>query len=386
LWVVAAVLAVVGVGGWVTVDRSGADEPEASDGWTSDELSNSRMLTTDGERVCSTTLERVLYCLDAATGEELFTTEIDSDSLTSPQLVGDSLVLGGSRFYSGELYTYSLEGDEQWRAPIDADDEDTRLPIAGDVTAVVEDEQLVGVDLATGEELWRTYAESDDEGGSSAGDSSGDGLTAVPSDVFTDGSRFYAAVQSYDPATGGGDGHVVAVDPGSGSEIWRSPQLPDVGMRSGIRKLAPFDDGSAVAVHLEGFPQRIVVLESETGQMRWEVGLVSEYASVAHLDGLTVVADGADTRAYDAQGQEVWAMASPVLESKPDLLSPGELVVDQGRLFAVGYDVYEIDPADQSSRLLRSGGSAHDVVVVGDLLVISAVMELQAVPLDPPDE
>jgi outer membrane protein assembly factor BamB len=383
VWVAAAVLAVVGVGAWVVVDRSGDDEPAASDGWRSEEFSGSQLLTTDGERVCSTTNVRVFYCLDAATGEELFATELDSSLVIAPQLVGDRLVLGGGGGFSGELYAYSLDGDELWDEVIDADAGDARLPIAGDVTAVVEDEELVGVDLATGEELWRTYVASDDDGGIGGGSSD---LTAVPSDVFSDGSRFYAAVQRYDPATGGGDGHVVAVHPGSGSEIWRSPELPDVGLRSGIRKLAPFDDGSAVAVHLEGFPQRIVVLESETGQMRWDVGLVSDYASVAHLDGLTVVADGADTRAYDADGQEVWAMASPVLESKPDLLSPGELVVDQGRLFAVGYDVYEIDPADRSTRLLRSGGSAHDVAIVGDLLVISAVMELQAVPLDPPDE
>jgi hypothetical protein len=70
-----------------------------------------------------------------------------------------------------------------------------------------------------------------------------------------------------------------------------------------------------------------------------------------------------------------------VIARAPDLLGPGELVVDQGRLFIAGYDVLEVDPATGESELIRTGVSATDVAVAADRLVIAGISQVEAVPL-----
>ena len=155
-----------------------------------------------------------------------------------------------------------------------------------------------------------------------------------------------------------GTGHIVAIEPASGSETWRSPLLGDVGFGLGPVAAAPFDDRSAVAFLMEGYPGRVLVLDSATGQIRWEVDPLRDYASLVHLDGSTIVADGGGRGPYDGDDGQVWEVASPVIERNPDLIGPGELVVDQGRLFVAGYDVLEIDPAT-------------DVAIVGDRLIVA---------------
>ena len=61
--------------------------------------------------------------------------------------------------------------------------------------------------------------------------------------------------------------HVVAVDPASGDEVWRSPPLPGRTAISGIEELVPLDGGAAVAVLLPGEPDSVVVLDAATGAL-----------------------------------------------------------------------------------------------------------------------
>ena len=75
------------------------------------------------------------------------------------------------------------------------------------------------------------------------------------------------------------------------------------------------------------------------------------------------MADGHKTRSYDGDGGQVWEVTSPVMERNPDLIGPGELVADQGRLFVAGYDVLEIDPASGAADPIRNGANATDVAI-----------------------
>jgi outer membrane protein assembly factor BamB len=244
------------------------------------------------------------------------------------------------------------------------------MPVVDGMVTVVDGQQLVGVDVSDGEEPWEAYTSDEFEDPHVSGD-----------DVFTNGTHVYAAIELLDPRAGNASGHIVALDPASGTEIWRSPLLGDVGFGLGIAAAAPFEDGSAIAFLMEGTPRRVLVLEAATGQLRWEVDLASVYASVVHIDGSTIVADGPVTRSYDGAGGERWAIRSPEIERTPDFESPGELVVDHGRLFSVGYDIHEIDPATGDSELIRDGVSATDVVIVDDLLIFAGISGLEALPL-----
>jgi outer membrane protein assembly factor BamB len=292
---------------------------------------------------------------------------------SSPVVLDDRVLLTGSNGLEGRLVALSFEGEELWSAPAKAMPS-RELPVVDGVVALVEGDELVGIDVSTGQERWRVY----NSGGLDATRAAGD-------DVYADGAQFYAAIEVSDVLAGEQFGHVVAIDPASGSERWRSPVLGDVEWDGGPEAAAPFDDGGAVAFLMDGIsgsPRRMVVLDAATGQQRWEARIVDDYASIVHLDGSTIVADGRDMRSYDRDGEQSWRVRSPVLDRSPDLLSPGDLVVDQGRLFVAGHDVYEVDPATGASdRIGGKGVDAKDVAIAADRLLIAGLMELEAIPL-----
>jgi outer membrane protein assembly factor BamB len=381
-------LALVGVGAAVAIRQVvGSDvgaEPDAT-GWAVEQYGNSQMLVSDGGRVCSVSADNLVFCLDAATGDELFTRQLYASVVTAPVLVGERLVVAGSTSGSaGSLSAHAPDGGDLWEVPMDVA-AGQPMPVAGEVVAVVDGDAtsraLVGVDGASGAELWRAYDTT-----------AGVQPQVVASTVLTDGTRFYAAV--VDPgADPGASGQVVAIDPGSGTEVWRSPVMPTITVSRGVTSVAPFDDGSAVALVLEAAPGeaapgqvdgpvgRVVALDSATGALRWEVSLAGTRGSVAHVDGLTVVIDGAELRAYDAAGTQVWTAAAPVPGEAQDGADPDQLVYDGGHLFAVGHGVYEIDPTTGTSGLVLDSGTTSDVAVVGGHVVIAGVFALTAVPV-----
>ena len=164
------------------------------------------------------------------------------------------------------------------------------MPVIGDLLLVIEDSELVGVRVADGSEAWRSYVPPND------GDRGlPEGPQATDDDVFTDGTLAYIAIETLDHETAGDvTGNIVAVDPATGREVWRSAELGDIGYGAGIADAAPFDEGGAVAFLMEGTPRRIVVLDAATGQQRWEAPIASEYASIVDAAGTTIVADGPD--------------------------------------------------------------------------------------------
>jgi outer membrane protein assembly factor BamB len=373
-----AVAAAVGVAVVVTREDGGGGDGGGSDegdGWVAVDAGDAKLLASDGETVCSSLLFNQLTCLDAATGDEVFTVQIpEGELLSSPILAGDQVVLARSGMSSGRLTAFGLDGEPRWDASMEVRTEAV-IPVVADgaVAAVVDSGQLVGVDLATGEDRWRQY-----------GDKMDFDVAHVSGDnAYTDGTLVYASVEApLDPASGDTSGTIVAIDGATGAEAWRSPELGDIGYGVGADDAAAFADGSAVAFLMGGTPRRVIALDNASGALRWEVPVASDYADIVDVGDATVVVDGRDMRAYDRQGTELWHVPTPVLESEPTLLGPGRLVFSGERLFLAGYDLYEIDPATGASVLLDDDVVATDAAVAGDLLLIAGTDALIGRPLD----
>lgn len=344
--------------------RQGPEPGPGSRAWEHRDLGGSQYVVSDGERVCSVTLGQLFYCLDPATGGGGFRRQLDEREQSSPPvLVDDRVLVGSSLLESGTIRAFSFDGEQLWSEAVDL----FHSPFAAvdGVVAALDGEDLVGLDVATGDERWRRYDTPETTDATAAGG------------VFGDGERFYGAVRYVDETAGGIVMHVVALDPRSGRELWRSPQLAGINTSVGIGSMAALDDGRSVAFHLEGAPGRMLVVAADTGRVRWDVTMASPYGTVTHAAGTTVVADGADLRAFDGDGRELWRVSA----HNPNPSNPGALVAAGGRLFAAGPDVHEIDHADGGSVLVRTGVDAMDVGVVGDQLIIAGAERLEAVPL-----
>lgn len=388
--VLGAVL-VVAVAGVFVVRGSGSDDgsdgdggrngegggaEQAGDGWVSEAHGNSLGLVTTGGQVCATTVTAGLYCLDAATGEPRFDQEVGS-SVTSPALVDDTLLVGTTEgsgpSATSALHAFSLDGEELWSAPLDVSD-DQQLPVIDGVVGVADGRvngELVGIDVASGEERWRTF--------------SGDPLEVpqVTGTVFADGERFYAGLQVIDEDNPQPGAAVAAIDPATGQELWRTDLGPELTSFLGIEDLAASEDGSTVTLIGRGAdtPNHLVVLDTATGEIVRQETLTSNYGSLLPVDASMLVADGASLVAQGADGQELWAVPAPSA-SGDEMSDPGELVEEGGRVYLAGYDVFEVDPADGATALVAEGVSAMDVAVVDGLLVIAGISQLEARSLD----
>jgi hypothetical protein len=100
--------------------------------------------------------------------------------------------------------------------------------------------------------------------------------------------------------------------------------------------------------------------------------------SVIPLAGTMIMADGANLGASDASGRVLWEIPAPTVEPGASPANPGELVDEGGRLYLVGEDVVEIDPATGAATPVAEGVNATDVVAVDDLLVVAGAERLEA--------
>jgi outer membrane protein assembly factor BamB len=385
---VASLAALGAVAAVVARQTSGGENGRgaARQGWEAEQYGNSQMLAGDRERVCSVSADELLFCLDPATGEEQFSHQFYDSIVTSPVLAGDRVLVAGSRSGStGALVAFSPDGAEQWTVPVDISS-DRRMPVVGDVLAIVADGasagELVAFDVATGAERWRAFTSTDD----------GTEAHVVSRNAFTDGSRFYVALADDDTSSvAGASGQIVAVDPGSGEVLWRSPVLPTITWSRGITAVAPFTDGTSMAFLLDAgmagedgqprAPREVVVLDTATGELRWSVPVASTHAGLAHLDDLTVLVDGAEMHAYDAGGQATWTAPTPTGDDGAAGAEAVTLVARDGHLFALGRDVFEIDAATGDSALVIDSGTTSDVAAAGDHVVVAGVFAVTGVPL-----
>jgi outer membrane protein assembly factor BamB len=447
---------VVAILGTVVVVAGGSDnegdegdgraEPDGILAWVRPGPPDESGLVVAGDTVCSTSGTE-LFCVEAATGEDVFSEQLPAPA-TAPTLAGDTLVVGADGGAGhGDLYGYSLDGRRLWEAAelqvLDVDEDVSvlrpRLPAAGNVVAVptgsIVDTELVGVDARSGRELWRTP----NTGHIGPVLSDGDRfylftLSPRPASVTAEDLRNldpadptdaeilvileqYAAVDATEPLDPQDPEDlqfmldigllelvnaelsnrvapaVVALDPASGGELWRS----EVGAGGTSTELSaaleeeldsPFaldsvvsiGDGGAVAVVLGGEPPQLVVLDVATGARRWDLPLAGRSAAVTYAEGTTIVVDGTDMRGLAPDGTERWRVATPGRRAEPgeDPFAPG-LAVEEGRVYAFRSGLFAVDPADGDTRMLRRG-LVEDVAVADDHLVVASA-GLEAVRL-----
>ncbi|HEY8545924.1 MAG TPA: PQQ-binding-like beta-propeller repeat protein [Acidimicrobiales bacterium] len=373
LGIVAAVLATRDDGG-----DGGGGGGGRGNGWA-DARSNPQRMATDGEIVCASGLTVDFYCLDAATGDDLWEVDFDESPSSSPTIVDDMVLIGGHG-----LKAYTLDGEEVWSHAMKVSNHELpplHLPVVGDVVAAIDEAPiehvLVGVDVATGEERWERFRRP------------GEGEPEISSfsDVLSDGERFYVTTETRpeyepgEPAPMGPTLTLVAIDPEDGEDVWQYEIATDSLGFPVATEVALLPDAGAAAfiVQSGGSSGRVVVLDTATGEERWEADLQEPDSSVVHVDGVTVVADGTALRGYDDDGAELWSSSIP-----DDLgLGQGSLAVREGRVFVSAYDVYEVDPATGEVTEIRAGVSADDVQIAGDLLLIAGISGIEAVPLPP---
>jgi outer membrane protein assembly factor BamB len=351
--VVAAAVLVTGTAITV-VDR------RADGRWGVEATGGGTRLVADDRTVCSATHEE-LFCLDAASGEERFATRSGTRAELFSIVDGTLLVGDSSAGGDGRLHAYSLDGERLWDASLQQASL-VEPPVAAGVVAIPggSPSEVVGLDLVTGDERWRTVVSSADGGVS----------LDVTGPMFSDGQAFYASVE---PHVGLSASGIVALDAESGRGRWQS-EIPLEDLPAG--NAAPFEDGSAIAFVLGpvGQHHRIVALDTATGRLRWQAPLSTAAATVAHVDGVTMVLSGDDLRGYDADGDELWTADAPddrddearrTADTETSLL--GNFVA-RGRLYLVSRHVHEIDPHTGQSRTIQE--NVADAVPTADHLVV----------------
>jgi outer membrane protein assembly factor BamB len=358
---IAMFLAVVAGCGGNGRDRPAYDATDTSARWANRARGGSHALVVDGDTVCSTQA-RELYCLDAVSGDEIFAEQLPG-AATSPSLAGETLVVGDHDADGGRLHAYSLSGRHLWSLELDGDvflpgqSLGSGLLVAGDVVVRVHgtgpSQELVAVDVASGQEQWRL---------------------PVPDmrAVYADGHRLY---------TTSGRGSLVALDPGSGDQLWQA-HLGEGAGSGDVVGLAPVLEGAEVAVAVDGEPGRIVVLDPVSGTERWDEDLHADTAAdvtVASTDDVIYVNDDDFLTAYDETGEDHWG--APAAGSTLGPGTPVRLVAERGRLFTIGDGVWDISTRGGSGRQMREDVNASDVAVVEDSVIIAGATRLEAVPL-----
>ncbi|MGH9210061.1 MAG: PQQ-binding-like beta-propeller repeat protein [Acidimicrobiales bacterium] len=369
--VLAAVAVAVAVTGTILVLR------QDDRGWAIESDSSTVELVADDRTVCGANRDNELFCLDAASGRELFSEQHRGrprpfSIVDGTLLVGDDNIDTATEVPDGtdgraRLLAYTLDGDLLWEAPLDIGQ--LEPAVADGVVAVTTeaDAELVGLDLTTGEERWRTTV-------SPTNADPGSGQTF--GQVYADGGSFYVAFAVFGGLQAELESAVVAIDPASGTERWRSAiagsDLPP-------HSMAPVDDGGAVAF-VVGPPtrhRRIVVLDTATGRLRWQEPLTDDAATIAQVDDVIVTLTGTELRGVDADGDELWTTDAPTGHD-PDTLADLDLTVSVlGRLFAAGgslylhsSQLYEVDPRTGASHAVVDD-PLDEVVLTDDHLVIA---------------
>jgi len=376
LWLtVLAVVAVVAIPAFWLLEEvleAGVDRSTRSEVWSVDLAGRGRAegLVTDGEVVC-VTREAILSCVEVATGKVRFTQRLEG-AATAPQLVGDMLIVGDGGKYPFEhttLHGITVQGDELWsseRVPEDADQIALAhgFAIVGPIIAAphggatAQENTVEGLAPPTGSPQWHL-------GGNSQG------IAFLTNQVFAAGERFYT--MALDPSTGSGTVTLIAVEPATGHELWRH-DLDGTPLITSVT--APVDGKTVAVVTKEDHDAKLLTLDAATGAERWAVPLRDEFPEVAVDDGITVVLEGTKLRALDREGQQRWTSTSPGGRTDP------RLVQAAGHLYLVGVNVYEVDPRTGDIDTVRNDVVGHDLVVVGDRLVLSTFDGLEAYPLD----
>jgi outer membrane protein assembly factor BamB len=163
----------------------------------------------------------VAMCLDAATGQQLWRTDLKLRSFAAPLVLGERVYYGvGTGNLGADTHEYPEEkGNRQERQPAGA---------------------VVCLHAATGEEVWRTELPR-----------------GVHTGLIGDAFHIYAACR---------DGSIYALDRHTGQQRWRVSIGSAVTSQPGVAKLG----GLPVAIYAVSREGLVVCLHPQTGQVIWQ--------------------------------------------------------------------------------------------------------------------
>jgi outer membrane protein assembly factor BamB len=390
LWSAAAILALAGA----SASCSGGDESVTTGG---DVVTDSKVSTTGG---------------DVVTDSKVSTTSAGVDVTDSPMVVsgedgGTGEVLAVIAVQDEEVVAHDpASGSVMWRAEGEVDPED-RLFAFGDAGVFVQelDDVMVGIDLRSGELLWRnqledelayaaaaagsliTHSRSTDRVSSWAVTSGEEqwffeeeGLDGLY--VAEDAQRVVAVIE------GELRGTIVLLDAADGSELWRVPEPASLGYRNEYADVSegvvaapgPFlgralVDGEQVVLSRGG--GEVEILDGGDGALLWE--LDGEDAVVAWQD--TIVTFRFDNlRGFDRRsGQDSWQVDVDLTEGSEESLS---IVQDDGLVFVAG-ETNGLVAVDMSTGAVQWSldGKFGDLSVANPVIV--AAVDDRVVALDP---
>jgi outer membrane protein assembly factor BamB len=220
----------------------------------------------------------------------VWTFENAGKGYSSPAIVGGNLYLTGSRGNEALLFCLDVAtGEEKWSTPIGVDPEKgystgwgagTRgAPTVGGglVYAMSPTGELAAIDAASGEAKWRKDLVKD-YGGS------------VPSWGYSESPLLDDGKLLVTP--GGGKGAILALNPATGEDIWRSTGLPDEAQYSSI--VVAEVDGRRQYIQL--FMNTLAGVDASNGEViwtsPWPVGRTAVIPTPIYHDGHVYITSG----------------------------------------------------------------------------------------------
>jgi len=248
---------------------------------------------------------------------------------SSPVIVGDEIYLTGS--HDGQARLMCLDagtGTEKWSTAIGEDPEKgyntgwgagTRgAPTFGDglVYALSANGELAAVDAADGKVKWRKDLVKDYGG-------------KIPDWGYSESPLLDDGKLLVTP--GGQDGAIIALDPATGEDIWRSDDLPDSAQYSSI--IAADVDGKRQYIQL--FMNTLAGVDASTGKLiwtsQWPGGRTAVIPTPIYHDGHVYITSGygAGSKLVSIKGGK----AEDVWENKVMKNHHGGVVLVDGHLY-----------------------------------------------------
>lgn len=252
----------------------------------------------DGSRIFAASHDGRVFAFDAASGKQLWRTDVETQLSAGPSFGNDSVAVVSS---DGWLLLLDADGgSEKWRTNVSA--ESLAAPVINDDIVVVQtiDNRLQGFSLFDGAVRWAIEQ-------------------ATPA-LSMRGSSSPVLVGNTIIA-GFDNGRMAAVDIDSGDVLWESLLSPPTG-RSDLDRLADIDGAIAAVgqdVYAAGYNGRLASIAAESGQVLWAREISSyEGVSVDWNNVYTVRDNGEILSLSRRDGTEQWRDAS-LLRREPTL-------------------------------------------------------------------
>lgn len=303
----------------------------------------------DGSRVYAAGREGVVAAFDPQSGKTVWRVKLGTTLSAGPGVGDGRLAVLAT---SGEaILLDAATGAEVWRTDIDG--ESLAAPLIRNESVVVQtiDNQLRAFSLFDGRERWSV-------------------VQSTPA-LTVRGSSSPVALGSSIIA-GFDNGRLVSVNGATGDVEWNTMLSPPTG-RSDLDRLADVDGSIAVVgqdVYAAGYQGRLASVAGESGQILWNRELSSYVGVMADWNSLYTTRDNGEILALTrSSGVEAWRNDS-LLRREPTVPVPFATMVVVGDLEGYLHFFNNFDGAPVAR--LKHGGSAITAppVVVGNRLVV----------------